>query len=136
MRQILENRWKECQKCLSAEAALAATVMMGGLLEALFLAKINSLTDKAPVFKTAKAPKDKASGNPLQLKDGGLKDYIDVSHELKWITVSAKGVSEVIRDYRNYVHPNKELSHNIDISQDDAKLFWEISKQLARQILK
>ena len=45
MREILERRWMECQKCIAADVHLAATVMMGGLLEALFVARrINSPT--------------------------------------------------------------------------------------------
>ena len=40
MQKILANRWNECVKCVSADAPLAATVMMGGLLEALLLARI------------------------------------------------------------------------------------------------
>src|SRR5579859_2708670 len=37
MREILTQRWEECIKCLQASAYLAATVMMGGLLEALLV---------------------------------------------------------------------------------------------------
>src|SRR2546428_1828418 len=41
MQSILVDRWRECVSCLVAEAPLAATVMMGGFLEALLLARIN-----------------------------------------------------------------------------------------------
>jgi conjugative transfer signal peptidase TraF len=44
MQTILENRWQECVRCLDANAPLAATVMMGGILEGLLLARINALT--------------------------------------------------------------------------------------------
>jgi hypothetical protein len=39
MRDILTRRWHECHKCVGAGAHLAAIVMMGGLLEALFVAR-------------------------------------------------------------------------------------------------
>jgi hypothetical protein len=39
MHGILQRRWDECQKCLGVGADLAAIVMMGGLLEALFVAR-------------------------------------------------------------------------------------------------
>jgi hypothetical protein len=39
MKAILERRWIECTKCVGAKAHLAAIVMMGGLLEALFVAR-------------------------------------------------------------------------------------------------
>lgn len=135
MKQILIRRWEECCKCIAGDAALAATVMMGGLLEALFLARVNAVADKSSIFSNPKAPRDK-QGKTLPLQEWTLKYYIDVAEELGWITVSAKDVSAVIRDYRNYVHPYKEYSHNVSVAKDDAVLFWEIAKQLARQILK
>lgn len=135
MQVILAKRWEECTRCIEADAPLAATVMMGGLVEALFLARINSLADKAPVFTCLKAPRDK-SGKTLPLNEWTLKNYIDVADELKWITVSAKDVSSIIRDYRNYVHPYKEHSHGVSVCRDDAILFWEVAKQLARQVLR
>jgi hypothetical protein len=41
----------------------------------------------------------------------------------------------VLRDYRNYVHPQKQLSHGVHLKSDDAKLFWEVSKSIARQVI-
>src|SRR5262249_33345943 len=58
MRAILIRRWHECGICVKSGATLAATVMMGGLLEGLLLAKINQLPDKAPVFSAATTPMD------------------------------------------------------------------------------
>jgi len=42
-----------------------------------------------------------------------LAAYLDVGHELKWITRSGKDVGVVLRDYRNYVHPEKERAHAV-----------------------
>ena len=64
------------------------------------------------MFTPSKAPKDKA-GKPKPLKEWGLKDYLDVANELGWIRQSAKDVGQVLRDYRNYLHPEKELSHGV-----------------------
>ena len=108
--------------------------MMGGLLEALLLARVNRESDKKPIFTARAAPKDK-KGITKPLSDWMLKDYIDVVAELKWISVSAKDVGAVLRDYRNYIHPYKQLSHGIHIALDDATLFWEISKTISRQII-
>lgn len=134
MQEVLTRRWTECVLCLSAGASLAATVMMGGLLEGLLLAKINSLSDKRRVFTAASAPKDR-SGQTLPLSEWTLKNYIDVAHELRWISRSARDIGAVLRDYRNYVHPQKELSHGIRLSVQDAALWWEVSKFIARELL-
>jgi hypothetical protein len=114
---------------------MAATVMMGGLLETLLLARINLEANKAPVFMASAAPKDRA-GKTRTLSEWGLKDYIAVCHELGWIGISAKEVGVVLRDFRNYIHPHKQLSHRVHLKDDDAVLFWGVSKTVSRQLLK
>lgn len=47
MKSILSSRWDECIKCVGFDAPLSALVMMGGMLEAILLAKINSFSDKS-----------------------------------------------------------------------------------------
>ena len=122
MQVILAQRWRECVICVNSGAPLAATVMMGGILEGLLLAKINQMANMAPAFTATSAPRDKA-GKTLQLKDWTLKNYIDVAHELKWITTTAKDIGEVTREYRNYIHPRKELSHGPRWSNPMLKCF-------------
>ncbi|MDH5573269.1 MAG: hypothetical protein OEY89_16020 [Gammaproteobacteria bacterium] len=135
IQSILQERWIECSKCVNAEAPLAATVMMGGLLETLLLARFNSETDKAKIFSTKTAPIDRKSGKAMPINKWTLRHYIDVAHELKWISESARNVGEVLRDYRNYVHPYKQLAHGVTLDSHDAKLFWEITKSISRQLL-
>jgi hypothetical protein len=135
MRGILGERWKECVRCVEANAPLAATVMMGGLLETLLLGRINRESNQAPIHTAKAAPKDR-SGKTLQLREWGLKDYIAVAHELKWITVSAREVAGVLRDFRNYIHPHKQHMHGVNLSRDDAALLWGVSKSIAVQVLK
>jgi hypothetical protein len=135
MREVLKRRWMECTKCVAAGAPLAATVMMGGLLESLLLARVNREVDKTQIFGAATAPKDRQSGKAIPLQEWTLRHYIDVAHELGWISPSAKDVGEVIRDYRNYVHPHKELLHSVALGDNDAHLFWEISKSISKQVL-
>jgi hypothetical protein len=135
MRDILTRRWQECQKCIAAEAHMAATVMMGGLLEALFVSRANKMSDKSPLFKAKTTPIDSQTKKPLQLTEWTLRPYIDVAHELGWITKSGKEVAAVLRDYRNYIHPEKERSHGIMLTSVDSAMFWQITQLLARQLL-
>jgi hypothetical protein len=134
MQAILTRRWSEAQLCRAAGAHLAATVMMGALLEALLLARVNSLVDKAPVYKATSAPRD-ASGKTEPLREWALRNYIDVAHELSWITQSGRDVGVVLRDYRNYVHPAKEYAHSMVLGPDDTAMFWAICQSLTAQVL-
>lgn len=135
MRLILDKRWLECTVCISSGAPLAAVVMIGGLLEGLLLARVHKETIKAPIFTAKTSPRNK-QGKTLPLNDWTLNNYISVAHELNWITVAAKDVGSVLRDYRNYVHPHKELITGVSITNDDAALLWEIGKSISRQLLK
>lgn len=135
MQAILIRRWDECGRCLAAGAPLAATVMMGGLLEALFVSRANKLTDKRKLFASSVVPIDSKTNKPLDLRQWMLASYIDVGHDLMWISRSAKDVAIILRDYRNYVHPEKERSHGITLSLDDAVMLWEVTKSLSRELL-
>ena len=134
MQAILNRRWDEVQQCLGSQAHLAATVMMGGLLESLLLTRINASPNRAAVFTAAKAPRDK-TGKTLPLADWKLVKMVEVAHELAWISKSAMDVGNVLRDFRNYIHPHKELTDGVLISGDDAHMFWEVTKAISRQVL-
>lgn len=135
MQAILSRRWEECTRCLQANAPLAATVMMGGLLEALFVSRANKLSDKGSLFRSKAAPLDAKTKKPLDLRQWTLAPYIDVGHDLGWISRSAKDVAVILRDYRNYVHPEKERAHGVTLSTDDAAMLWEVTKTLSKELL-
>jgi hypothetical protein len=135
MKSILERRWNESQRCVHASAPLAATVMMGGLLEALFVARANLLNDKGPLFRAKAAPKDRKTGKTIPLQEWKLSQYIDVAAELSWISHSGKTVADVLREYRNYIHPEKERAHGVNLNGHDSNMFWDVTKNLARQLL-
>jgi hypothetical protein len=64
-----------------------------------------------------------------------LDSYIKVGHELNWITDSARQVADVLKEFRNYVHPAKELRHGVSLELNDSAMFWNVTKALARQLL-
>lgn len=135
MRDILTRRWDECAKCVRADAHLAAIVMMGGLLEALFVARANQMPDKTPLTSASNAPRDKATGKVINYQEWMLDSYIKVGSELKWITESAKSVADILKEYRNFVHPAKELRYGVSLGLNDSSMFWQVTKALARQLL-
>ncbi|MFH1193699.1 MAG: hypothetical protein V1661_01750 [bacterium] len=132
---IVKKRWAEIENCLKNDAPLASTVMMGGLLESVLMAKINALEDRGVLFRQKSTPMDAKTKKPKQLSEWMLKDYIDVSSEIKIITRPSAEFSRIIRDYRNYIHPEKELRTGESITTRDAKLFWMATVNLIEQIL-
>ncbi len=108
--------------------------MMGGLLEALLLARLLKDPDKDKIFKSKAAPRDE-TGKALELKKWGLNDYLNVAHEVHWITETANAVSAVMRDYRNYIHPYKQHSQGVHLTPEDAWLLWDVFRSIVRQVL-
>ena len=135
MKDVLDRRWNECAICVLYNAPLAATVMIGGLLEGLLIAKINQEPEQSKIYKSKSAPLDKKSLKPKPLSEWMLSDIINLAHELRWISKPAKDISSVLREYRNYIHPHKEFVNKINLVKSDASLFWEITKSITRQLL-
>jgi hypothetical protein len=138
MAGLIHRRANEVVETLD-KAPLGASIMMGALLEALFLARVNLLPEKRSLFSLKSTPRDK-SGKARELKEWGLNDFIEVSHEMGWIRKPLKDISMVLRDYRNIIHPVKELALMVELKTDvlvnaaDAKMFWRVFCELSQQI--
>jgi hypothetical protein len=109
--------------------------MMGGLLEALFLARANRLEDKSPLYKAKAAPVEKNTRKNIPLDKWMLNSFIEVAAELGWIRKPAKDLGTILRDYRNYIHPERELRTGFTLEKEDALMFWQIFNQVSKQII-
>ncbi|MBU1202716.1 hypothetical protein KKH39_01595 [Patescibacteria group bacterium] len=135
MQQIIYSRFDEIQNCINV-APLAATVMMGGLLEAFFLARINKLTDKSTIFKQKTTPIDPKTKKPRNLSEWTLSNFIDVSFSMGWVRKPAKDIGTTIMEYRNLIHPEKQLRLKIFLEPQDSQMFFVIFNELTKQIIK
>lgn len=88
---------------------------MGGLLEALFVARANKMPDKTSLLSATGAPRDRLTGRATNYQEWMLDSYIKVGVELGWITVSARDVADKLKEYRNFVHPAKELRYGVTL---------------------
>jgi len=134
MQQILRCRYKEIKNCIEI-APLAATVMMGGLLEALFLARILKLEDKKSIFNQKATPIDPKTKKPRNLSEWTLNNFIDISFTMGWVRKAAKDVGINIMEYRNLIHPEKQLRLKISLEPQDSQMFWVIFNELIKQII-
>ena len=41
----------------------------------------------------------------------------------------------LLRDFRNYIHPHKEYTDGVVILEEDARMFWEVTKSISRHVL-
>lgn len=134
MQEFLRVRWNECEQCVKNHLPLSATVMIGGLLETLLYARAQSEPDKKRIFTANSAPRNKDL-TTKGFQEWGLRNYIEVGRELNWISEVAKDISEVLMEYRNYIHPHKQVINNMLIHERDVEIIWEIGKKLAQQVI-
>ena len=92
--------------------------MAGSVLEAILLDQLMTPTNKAAATSAAAAPKsDIASGK------WKLHDLIKVAAEIGLIPTDREGtIDQTLRDYRNFVHPLKELRAAHECSEAEALL--------------
>jgi len=121
--RILSNRWTEANLTFESGAYLATVILLGSILEGVLLDKVEQ--NPAQANSSPKCPKDK-SGKPLAFKDWKLQNLIEVCHDCGWLKKEYKDFSHVVRDYRNFIHPNKERQERITFSEPICKVIWEV----------
>jgi AbiTii len=122
--KILSNRWNEANLAFEAGAYLATIILLGSILEGVLLDKVEQ--NPAQANTSSKSPKDKKSGKPLPFVDWNLVSLIDVADDCNWLKKEAKDFSHVVRDYRNFVHPNKQRKEGITFEEPICKVVWEV----------
>ena len=120
---ILKKRWKEVVACTESGAYLASIVMMGSILEGLFLAMVTK--HPAEANQACSAPKNK-EGKVKTFGEWKLAEFINVAHDLEWIQRDAKDFSQVLRDFRNLIHPWEQKMRGDDPDEDTAKICVQV----------
>lgn len=121
MGEILKSRWDEIQKCIDANAHLAAVILMGSLLEGILLGVFQKNMIEAN--KAKGAPKDK-NGKTKQFADWKLAEMIDVAHQIGWIDIDVKKFSHSLREFRNLIHPYEQMIHKVNPNKDTTHISW------------
>ena len=131
--EILSQRWHEAQKCVNAEAYLAAVVMMGSILEGVALFKVEA--SPATANQAKGAPKNPRTGKPRPFHKWGLSALIDVAHELGWLQGDVKRFSHALRESRNMVHPYMERLLADRPDQDTCSICWQVVRAAVSDLL-
>ncbi len=132
--EILAERWDEAQKCLSAGAYLAATIIMGSLLEGMLLAVLQRFPKEAN--QCGSAPHDPRTGKVRYFAEWTLADMINVAHDMGWIDLDVKKFSHALRDFRNLIHPYQQMVVKTFPDQDTCEISWLVVQAAANDLAK
>lgn len=132
--QILEDRWTEAQRCLDGGACLAATIIMGSLLEGILLAVLQKYPKEANTSKVA--PKDPKTAKVKYFAEWSLSEMINVAHDVGWIDLDVKKFSHSLRDFRNLIHPYQQMVLRTFPDKDTCEISWLVVQAATNDLAK
>ncbi len=127
----LKVLWGEADLAYKGGAYLATVVMLGSLLEGVLLGKAQGNQARAQTATTA--PKDGTS-SVRQLDKWRLVNLIEVAAEVGWIHRTRGDFSDILRDYRNLVHPQKAATTGYNIDKGAAGIAWKVVVETLRDL--
>jgi len=130
--EILAERWDQAQKCLNAQAYLAATIIMGSMLEGMLLAVLQRFPKEANICTAA--PHDLKTGKVKYFAEWSLSDMINVAHEAGWVDLDVKKFSHAVREFRNLVHPYQQMIAKAFPDKNTCEISWLVVQAAANDL--
>ena len=133
LKAVLLRDLEECAISIAVRQDKAATIMCGSIIEALLLAKIVEIGKKNYDISDMSMKKN---AKKYPIIDMNLNELLYVADKEKLICKNNFHLSHYVRDYRNVVHPAKEIRTNQNITHENAMIMWTILKQIIYELLK
>ena len=132
LKPVLEARMSEMKANFKARAYLSVIFMAGSMLEGILL----SLANQYPraFNQSIVAPKNK-DGKVKQFYDWTLNDLITVAHSVGVLKEDIAKFSQVLRSFRNYIHPFQQRLENFYPDENTAKICMQVMKGALSQIM-
>src|SRR5437899_5966906 len=109
--QIVERDYAELTLKLFPAGAWKSTVIMAGsILEAVLFDRVADAKWNSTALASAKVPLDKKTRSKRPMDEWTLENLIDIAGDIGLLPKDpANTIHQVLRDYRNFVHPKKEI---------------------------
>lgn len=128
---VLQSRVDEAQACPREKAPLATIFLLGSTLEGILLGV--ALRSRPDFMRAPSAPKLKG-GVVKEIHDWKLVELIDVACQLKLLSLDVKKFSHELRDFRNYIHPYRQMSADFNPDQHTVDICWQVFRAAFSQL--
>ena len=115
---IILDRLEEAQKCLSVGAYLSVIFQCGSVLEAVLL----GVAKKEPERFNKSASSPKRDGKPKAFREWSLSEFINVASDIGLLQQDVTTFSHGLREFRNYIHPEQQMSSGFKPDKHTAEL--------------
>lgn len=123
LREEIDRRWREAQKCVHVEAYTSAIIIMGSILEGLLLARAQM--EASTAYQSRHVPKGK-DGKPLAIQNWTLSALIEVAADVGWLKTDRGKFSHALRESRNVVHPWQAVMSRANFDASTCKTSWSV----------
>jgi hypothetical protein len=121
---------QEIDKAVANQMPLAALFLIGSSLEGV----LSALAQRFPREFCSSLSAPKKEGKVLPLTSWTLDRLIEVASELKILEKDVKDFSKVVRDYRNYIHPNEQVKNKFSPKMETVELSLKVFDMALNQI--
>lgn len=127
MRKIIQRDIWECAIAIISGQDKSATILCGSAMEALLLSAIHTKgIEKYDISEISKSKR--ATSYPV--KEMGLNELLIVAKKEDIIQKNTYHLGHYIRDYRNVVHPAKEVRMLESITHEEVITMWNVLKRV------
>lgn len=122
---VLTQRLKELKDCIKY-APLATILLAGSILEFALLSL--GISNRKLFENSANAPKGK------KIEEWKLSELIDVAYDIGIIKIDVYKFSSTLRQFRNYIHPHRQLMEHFFPDGNTAHICFHVLKAAIAQI--
>ena len=119
-KNLLIRDFYELQNCVKNESSKSVLILSGSIIEAALLE-----------FFTHELPSGKTEGQLLKMN---LAELIIEAETIGLISSKSKELSTVIKNYRNLIHPGREIRTKEEFDQDTAIVSYSLVKIILKEI--
>ncbi len=123
--EIIQDRLREAQSCLSVSAHLSVIFQCGSVLEAVLLGAAQKAPEK---FNRSRSSPRKGDGKVKAFQEWSLSEFIDVGHDIGLLKQDVQKFSHGLRDFRNYIHPYQQMASGFKPDEHTAKVCFQVLK--------
>ncbi len=124
LRGVLDHDTFELQQVFHAGYWKSSIVLAGGAIEGI----LTDLLNRPEAFSAAGAPRKN------DITRWTLDELIRVALELNSVNGAVGRLSHSVREYRNLVHPGREIRENLGFGREEATIALEVLRILVRDL--
>ena len=114
-------------------APLSSIFLIGSTLEGILVGFASQYPQK---YGRAKSSPKEQNGKVKQFDKWKLNDFINVSYEIGFLKKDVKQFSHYLRDFRNYIHPYKQLIDKFNPNKHTALICDQVLKAAVYELSK